>query len=39
MTYKNGRWGSAGGIGVMMYHDYTNDLPAAAEDGSSGARL
>jgi hypothetical protein len=26
MTYKNGRWGSAGGIGVMMYHDYTNDL-------------
>jgi hypothetical protein len=35
MTYKNGRWGSAGGIGVMMYHDYTNDLPAAAEDGSS----
>lgn len=28
MTYKNGRWGSAGGIGVMMYHDYTNDLPS-----------
>ncbi len=27
MTYKNGRWGSSGGIGVMMYHDYTNDLP------------
>jgi hypothetical protein len=27
MTYKDGRWGSAGGIGVMMYHDYTNDLP------------
>lgn len=26
MTYKNGRWGSSGGIGVMMYHDYTNDL-------------
>jgi hypothetical protein len=26
-TYKDGRWGSAGGIGVMMYHDYTNDLP------------
>jgi hypothetical protein len=25
MTYRNGRWGSAGGIGVMMYHDYTND--------------
>lgn len=25
MTYKNNRWGSAGGIGVMMYHDYTND--------------
>jgi hypothetical protein len=28
MTYKNGRWGSAGGIGVMMYHDFTNDLPS-----------
>lgn len=27
MTYRNGRWGSSGGIGVMMYHDYTNDLP------------
>jgi len=27
MTYKRGRWGSAGGMGVMMYHDYTNDLP------------
>ncbi len=26
MTYKEGRWGSSGGIGVMMYHDYTNDL-------------
>lgn len=28
MTYKDGRWGSAGGIGVMMYHDYTNDATA-----------
>jgi len=27
MTLKNGRWGSAGGIGVMMFHGYTNDLP------------
>ena len=27
MTYKNGRWGSSGGIGVTMYHDWTNDLP------------
>lgn len=27
-TYKDGRWGSSGGIGVMMYHDYTNDLQA-----------
>jgi hypothetical protein len=26
ITYKDGRWGSSGGIGVMMYHDYTNDL-------------
>ncbi len=25
-TYKDGRWGSSGGIGVMMYHDYTNDM-------------
>jgi hypothetical protein len=24
-TYKDNRWGSAGGIGVMMYHDYSND--------------
>jgi hypothetical protein len=29
MTYKNNRWGSAGGIGVMMYHDYSNDRPSA----------
>jgi hypothetical protein len=28
MTYRDGRWGSSGGIGVMMYHDYTNDLKA-----------
>jgi hypothetical protein len=28
MTYKDGRWGSSGGIGVVMYHDYTNDLEA-----------
>jgi hypothetical protein len=27
MTYKDGRWASSGGVGVMMYHDYTNDLP------------
>ena len=26
MTYNDGRWGSSGGIGVVMYHDYTNDL-------------
>ncbi len=26
MTYKDGRWGSSGGIGVTMYHDWTNDL-------------
>ena len=26
MTYRDGRWGSSGGIGVVMYHDYTNDL-------------
>ena len=25
-SYRNGRWGSCGSIGVMMYHDYTNDL-------------
>ncbi|MCB9490842.1 MAG: hypothetical protein H6674_02095 [Dehalococcoidia bacterium] len=28
-AYRNGRWGSAGGFGVMMYHDFTNDLPRA----------
>ncbi|HXQ18540.1 MAG TPA: hypothetical protein VN781_02825 [Acidimicrobiales bacterium] len=27
LTYKEGRWGSSGGIGVVMHHDYTNDLP------------
>ncbi len=26
MTYRAGRWGSSGGIGVVMHHDYTNDL-------------
>lgn len=25
-SYRGGRWGSCGSIGVMMYHDYTNDL-------------
>jgi hypothetical protein len=25
-TYKNGRWGSAGGVGEMMYHDRSNDV-------------
>lgn len=25
-TYKNGRWGRAGGFGAMMYRDRTNDL-------------
>ena len=25
-TYKNGRWGSGGGIGEMMYHDRSNDV-------------
>jgi hypothetical protein len=29
MTYKQARWGSAGGIGVVMHHDYTNDLEAS----------
>ena len=29
MTYKGNRWGSAGGIGVMMFHDYSNDTPSA----------
>ena len=24
-TYRDGRWGSAGGVGVMMYHDRSND--------------
>jgi hypothetical protein len=24
-TYLDGRWGSAGGVGVMMYHDLSND--------------
>ena len=27
-TYRDGRWGSAGGAGVMMYHDRTNDEPS-----------
>ena len=27
-TYRDGRWGSAGGVGVMMYHDRTNDEPS-----------
>jgi hypothetical protein len=25
-TFRDGRWGSSGGIGVMMYQDRTNDL-------------
>lgn len=25
-TYRDGRWGSAGGMGVMMYHDRSNDI-------------
>jgi hypothetical protein len=25
-TYLDGRWGNAGGIGVMMYHDRSNDV-------------
>jgi hypothetical protein len=32
-TYRDGRWGSAGGVGVMMYHDRSNDEP-----GSGGPR-
>lgn len=27
LTYRNGRWGSSGGAGQMMYHDLTNSLP------------
>jgi hypothetical protein len=27
-TYRDGRWGSAGGVGVMMYHDLSNDDPS-----------
>ena len=26
MTYKNGRWGSPSGVGVMMHYDYASDL-------------
>ena len=26
-AYRDQKWGSAGGFGVMMYHDFTNDLP------------
>jgi hypothetical protein len=26
VTYKNERWGTAGALGIMMYHDRTGDL-------------
>jgi len=26
-AYRGGKWGMGGGFGVMMYHDFTNDLP------------
>jgi hypothetical protein len=26
ITYRDGRWGSAGGVDVVLHHDYTNDL-------------
>ena len=25
-VYRDQKWGTGGGFGVMMYHDFTNDL-------------
>jgi hypothetical protein len=30
VTYKNERWGTAGALGIMMYHDRTSDVHASA---------